>query len=131
MIILEFLFVFLMGAIGYGSIETLWRGYTHWTMLLLGGLCLYSIYLIAGRMKEAFWKKILLCTAVVTSLEFAAGCVINIRLGWDVWDYSDSFLNLMGQICPLFSLMWMLLSIPCLIVCRVIYRFIFMENLKK
>ncbi len=119
-----------MGAIGYGSIELLWRGHTHWTMLLLGGLCLYVIYIISSRMREPLWKKLIACAAVVTALEFIVGCIVNVRLSWDVWDYSDMPLNLMGQICPTFSAMWLLLSLPCIFMCRLVYNYIFKPNIK-
>ena len=130
MVILEFAFIFICGAIGYGSIEMLWRGHTHWTMLLLGGVCLYLIYLISTRMKEKLWQKLLMCAAAISALEFAVGCIVNLRLGWAVWDYSDMPYNLFGQICPAFSLMWLLLSIPCVYASRYIYRFIFQPNMK-
>ncbi len=109
----------------------LWRGRTHWTMLLLGGFCLYLIYLISTRMHDRLWKKLIMCSLVVTALEFVVGCIVNLRLGWEVWDYSTMPLNLLGQICPAFSLMWLLLSIPCVYVCRFIHRFVFAPNLKK
>ena len=32
--------VFSLGGLGYGGIEILWRGATHWSMLLTGGVCL-------------------------------------------------------------------------------------------
>lgn len=130
MLLLEFSFIFICGAIGYGSIELLWRGHTHWTMLLLGGVCLYCIYLISTRLADALWKKVVMCALVVTSLEFAVGCLVNLRLGWEVWDYSTLPLNLMGQICPAFSLMWLLLSIPCIYGCRFLHRFVFEPNFK-
>ena len=125
MAILEFLFIFIIGALGYGSIEILWRGYTHWSMLMLGGICLYFMYLVANKMRESPWKKIIMCTCIVTSLEFMVGCIVNITLGWDIWDYSDMKYNLYGQICPAFSAMWLLLSIPCICYCKLIYRYIF------
>lgn len=131
MVILEFAFIFIFGAIGYGSIEMLWRGHTHWTMLLLGGVCLYLIYLIATRMHDILWKKLVMCSLVVTALEFCVGCIVNLQLGWEVWDYSTMPFNLMGQICPAFSVMWLLLSLPCLYACRFIHYFIFEPNLKK
>ena len=130
MLLLEFSFIFICGALGYGSIELLWRGHTHWTMLLLGGVCLYLIYLISTRMADTLWKKVLMCALVVTSLEFAVGCLVNLRLGWEVWDYSTLPLNLMGQICPAFSAMWLLLSIPCIYFCRFIHRFVISPNFK-
>ena len=33
------LILFLFGGIGYSFIEVLWRGFTHWSMFLLGGFC--------------------------------------------------------------------------------------------
>ena len=125
MVILEFAFIFIIGAMGYGSIETLWRGHTHWTMLLLGGICLYLMYLVANKMKDKIWKKLILCASIVTTLEFIAGCIVNLNLGWEIWDYSDMKYNLLGQICPVFSMLWLLLSIPCIQFCRLIYRYIF------
>ena len=35
---------FAIGSVLYGTIEILWRGYTHWTMLLAGGICLALFY---------------------------------------------------------------------------------------
>ena len=32
--------LFFVGAFGYGQIELLYRGYTHWTMLAAGGVIL-------------------------------------------------------------------------------------------
>lgn len=130
MLILEFSFIFIIGAIGYGSIEMLWRGHTHWTMILLGGLCLYLIYLISSRMKESIIKKAIMCAFTVTTLEFLTGCIVNIRLGWDVWDYSSMPLNLLGQICPAFSIMWLALSLPCILLSKLIYKLIFVPNMK-
>lgn len=122
MVILEFSSIFALGALGYGGLELLWRGRTHWTMLLLGGACLCLIYLIATRFHDRLWKKWLMCACCVTALEFLIGCIVNIRLGWEVWDYSDQPGNLMGQICPLFTFFWFLLSIPCVYVSTLLRR---------
>ena len=35
----EKIVLFSIGAMGYGLIEILWRGYTHWSMLTAGGIC--------------------------------------------------------------------------------------------
>ncbi len=124
----ETLFVFAVGALGYGALETLWRGYTHWSMLLLGGLCFWLIYLISTRMREPLWKKWLLSAAVVTTLEYLCGLIVNRKLGWAVWDYSGERWNLMGQICPRFALLWLLLSVPCCALARRIRAFFFSER---
>ena len=35
--------IFSTGALGYSLLEILARGYTHWTMTILGGLCLLGL----------------------------------------------------------------------------------------
>ena len=51
-------------------------------------------------------------TLLITALEFVTGCLVNLHLGWDVWDYATQPLNLMGQVCIGFSALWFLLSVP-------------------
>mgnify|MGYP003379096088 CR=1 FL=1 len=58
------------------------------------------------------WKKCLVGDAVITGVEFCVGCVVNRWLHWNVWDYSQLAGNLLGQICPLYSFLWYLLSAP-------------------
>ena len=40
----EVLTVYAIGSIGYRMIEVLWRGRTHWTMGICGGVCFLFIY---------------------------------------------------------------------------------------
>ena len=75
-------------------------------------------------------KKAIMCAFSVTALEFVTGCIVNIRLGWDVWDYSSVPMNLLGQICPKFSLMWLALSLPCILISKLIHKAVFVPNLK-
>ena len=96
---MEFLLVFTAGSLLYGLMELVWRGWTHWSMLLCGGLCLSFMYCISD-FHIPFWLKLILSAAVITWVEFAAGCLINLRLDWQVWDYSAMPGNIMGQICP-------------------------------
>ena len=108
----KFLALFLIGGAVYFGIECLWRGWSHWTMFILGGLC----FVIIGGLNEfygwemPFWKQCLIGAAVITALEFAVGVIVNKRLGWAVWDYSHMPLNICGQICLPFSLIWVALS---------------------
>ena len=108
----ELIFVYILGALGYGGIETLWQGKTHWTMLLLGGLCFLAIYgLTVGLRCPLPWKWLLSALAV-TALEFGSGCLLNLWLEWEIWDYTGFAGNLLGQICPFYALCWFVLSIP-------------------
>lgn len=121
----EFLFVYLFGALSYGGLEMLWRGRTHWTMLLLGGACFLCIYLISVRARAPLPVRWALCALTVTALEFLCGCIVNLYLGWDVWDYSKIPGNLLGQICPRYTLYWFFLSIPCSALSAALRRFVF------
>lgn len=108
----KFLALFLIGGVAYFGIECLWRGWSHWTMFILGGLC----FVIIGGLNEfygwemPFWKQCLIGAAVITALEFAVGMIVNKWLGWAIWDYSNLPLNICGQICLPFSLIWIVLS---------------------
>ena len=39
--------IFIVGAAGYAGVEYLYRGYTHWTMVLTGGACLLAFYCLS------------------------------------------------------------------------------------
>lgn len=106
------LILFLIGGIAYVGIELLWRGYSHWTMFLLGGLC----FICCGLLNEIIpWemvlsKQMLIGAVIVTLLEFLTGMIVNVKLGWNVWDYSNLPLNICGQICPIFFIAWYYVS---------------------
>ena len=113
---METLFIYALGAGLYGLIELMWRGWTHWTMLLCGGACFLLIYHMSASVLP-LWSKCLICALGISAIEFFTGYLVNIILGWHIWDYSALPLNVMGQVCPLFSLFWLLLSLPALSLC--------------
>ena len=105
--------IFVFGAVGYSAVEILWRGHTHWTMALAGGLCAVLIYVFSAAFPGMpLWIKSLAGALVITGVEFAAGMLVNVVLGWDVWDYSKRPFNIYGQICLLYSFLWFLMCIP-------------------
>lgn len=106
--------VFLAGGFVYGLIEIIYRGNTHPSMFVLGGL---SLVWIGGlnsfyRRTPPLWSQLLIGGVFITAAEFICGIVYNIWLGMRVWDYSKLPLNIMGQICPLFFFIWVLMSLP-------------------
>lgn len=105
--------LFDVGGLLYIVIELIWRGWSHWTMFILGGICFISLGLINEVIpwEMALWKQILIGACVITVLEFITGCIVNLWLGWDVWDYSHMPGNVLGQISPQFFVLWMLLSV--------------------
>lgn len=111
----------ILGIIGgtmYVGIELLWRGHSHWTMFTLGGIC----FVLLGIINEvipwcmALWKQVLIGVSIITTLEFVTGCVVNLWLGWNVWDYSNVPLNILGQICVPYMLLWIPISLLAIVL---------------
>lgn len=118
----KYIIIFGLGAFIYGAIEVIVRGYTHWTMALTGGAVMALFMLINRSRNVNILLRCLLGALVITSLEFAVGAVVNLGLGWDVWDYSEKPFNIMGQICPLFTLGWFALSLPGFMLCTAVEK---------
>ena len=92
-------------------------------MTVLGGLCFDAMYAITDKAPSS--PLILKCAAgasFITASEYAAGCIVNLLLGWEVWDYSDLRFNVLGQISLLFSVMWFFLCIPGFGLCRIFQK---------
>lgn len=108
----------LIGGIIYGALEILFRGHTHWTMVILGGVCFVAVGLINEIIP---WEmplavQMLIGSIIITVLELCCGCIVNIWLGWDVWDYSKLWGNFLGQICPLYSVIWYFVSLVAILL---------------
>ena len=113
----EYICIFLTGGILYSLIEMLWRGYTHWSMTIAGGAALLLIHIINLKLRDRdILLRCLWGCLLITGVEFAAGVIVNLWLGLDVWDYSGMAFNVLGQICPAFSILWFLLSFPACMV---------------
>lgn len=117
----HYLLVFTIGALAYSMIEIIWRGYTHWTMTITGGICMALLLLISG-LPIPLPLKWLMGALSITAVEFAVGCVVNRWLNWQVWDYSTLPFNLLGQISLPFTGVWFLLSIPGIALCSLVRR---------
>jgi len=52
------------------------------------------------------WQQVLIGVCIVTVMEFFTGCIVNLWLSLDVWDYNGLPGNVMGQICPQYCLLW-------------------------
>ncbi len=103
--------IFYLGGMAYMGLELLWRGWTHGSMFLLGGLCFWLI----GNMDRMFPRMPLVMQAVaggltVSALELIFGLYLNVYLGLEVWDYSSQPFSLWGQVCPGYFFLWVLVS---------------------
>ena len=125
--LLKLPFLFGVGGTVYYLMEIIWRGYSHWSMFALSGVCFIIIDLL-----NQTWKNIcslifliILCTLIITVLEFVTGLIVNLWLGLGVWDYSNMPFNLMGQICLFFSLLWLLVTCIAILVDNLLRWFCF------
>ena len=101
----------VIGGLVYMGIEILWRGHTHWTMGVLGGVCFALIGLLdEWQDHPTMLLQMVQGAAIVTALELLVGLIVNRWLGWNVWDYSDMPGNLWGQVCLPFAVAWFFLS---------------------
>lgn len=122
--------LYFVGGIIYYLIEIAWRGYSHWTMYLLGGFC----FLCIGLINEFFtweikiWKQAICGTVLITVLEFLSGCIINIWLDWNVWDYSNIPFNILGQICLPYIILWIPLTIIAIVLDDYLRYWLFKEE---
>ena len=123
----KYLNIFIIGAVGYALIELLWRGRTHWTMMVTGGICFMIIYALSKLDKVPLAYKCALGALFITAVEFIVGCIVNRMLGWGVWDYSALEFNIMGQVCLLFSIIWYLICIPAFYLCRLLDNTLFLS----
>lgn len=121
--------IFLIGWCGYYLIELAFRGYSHWTMGLCGGICFLQMYFINCRYQHfPLIFRALICTLFITFVEFIAGCLLNLWLGLEIWDYSELPYNVLGQISLTFSCLWFYLS---LVLCILISLFNKLTSRKK
>ena len=100
--------LFVMGGAAYVGLEYLWRGRSHGSMFLAGGTC----FLLLGKLGRLKWHPALKCIAgsgIITAVELVTGLVAN--RDYSVWDYRGVPLNFMGQICLMYSLLWIPVSL--------------------
>lgn len=107
-----FLLAFFLGGTLYVLLELLWRGRSHVSMFCVGGLALLLLHGLFLRFALPLFAQCLVGGLVITAIEFVAGAIVNVHLKLNVWDYSKMPLNLYGQVCLPFSLLWCLLTLP-------------------
>ena len=104
----ESLVLWVLGGSIYYSIERIFRGFSHWSMFVLGGFCLvfFAWQGILVKWEDPLWMQVIRCTVFVTAGEFITGIIVNKWFQWNVWDYSDQPLQLFGQICIPFMILF-------------------------
>ena len=104
--------IMLYGGFIYGAVEILYRGHTHPSMFILGGL---SLVWVGGlncffRRRLPIPVQMTIGSVIITLGEFVCGMIVNVGFGMHVWDYSKLPFNLYGQVCLLFMVIWFFFS---------------------
>lgn len=124
---------FVLWTIGgtiYYMIEVLFRGFSHWSMFVLGGICMvfFGKQGLWTEWEDPIWKQVLRCTLFITAGEFITGIFVNKLMKWDVWDYSDQPMNLFGQICMPFVILFSGLCVIGLFLSGYLLHWIYKEK---
>ncbi len=112
--------IFLTGSCAYPTLEMIWRGRTHGSMAVAGGACLYLIHKVCCQRLggRSLSLRCLAGSGIITGVELVTGLIVNRGLGLGVWDYSGVPLNLLGQVCLPYSLLWFGLTLPAMALCE-------------
>ena len=127
--IVKYFMLFCCGGMTYMTIEMVYRGYSDYTMAGLGGMAFAFIGCINNFIP---WKMSLInqCLVggilIVTPLEYLFGILFNQT--YTIWDYRNIPLNIDGQICLPFTLIWCLLSIVAIVIDDYIRYYAFDEE---
>ena len=89
-----------------------------WTMLLLAMILCIPLERFGAELpwEMPLWKQSAICATMITALEFIVGVLLNIILQLNVWDYSNLPGNILGQICPQFTLIWFFFSVFAIVI---------------
>ena len=96
----KYLSLFLTGGMVYYFLEIFTRDYSHYSMIICGGLCMIA----CGGLNQMFPRmpiplQMILSSGIITLFEFVTGVIVNLIFHVGVWDYSYLPYNVMGQIC--------------------------------
>lgn len=120
--IIKYMFLFLTGAIIGWCIELVYRryfgkarkwinpGFLSGPYLPLYGFGICILYIISD-LNVSFVMKLLCFCIGMTLIELITGLIFLKYYRIRLWDYSKSFLNYKGLICPLYSMFWTILSL--------------------
>ena len=86
----EYLFLWGIGGWIYYSLEIIFRGFSHWSMFVLGGICM-MFFTYQGELvhwQDDFLRQVLRCSIFVTAMDLSAVYDI-VCLSLCCWDLSE------------------------------------------
>ena len=104
----KYALLFSAGGSAYVALELLWRRRSHISMFAAGGTC----FLLLGELDKlpvSLPVRSAAGAGIITAVELGTGLLVN--RNYQVWDYRNIPGNWKGQICPVFSALWVPLSL--------------------
>ncbi|MBP7553728.1 MAG: hypothetical protein KA885_09915 [Spirochaetes bacterium] len=89
-------------------------GFSSGWMLLIGGisgLSLFGIYKLINKLFNIFFASIL-GSVVINIIELTSGVILNLNFKLNIWNYSNQYFNLLGQICLSQSMIYLFFISP-------------------
>ncbi|MBQ8803558.1 MAG: hypothetical protein IJZ53_08000 [Tyzzerella sp.] len=129
----EYFFLWVLGGSLYYSFEMIFRGFSHSSMFVLGGICMdfFAVQGRASKWREPMWIQVIRCTTFVVACEFITGIIVNKWLKLKVWDYSDQPFHLFGQICLPFAVIFSALCAAGILLSGYLLHWLFKEEKPK
>lgn len=114
----KLLTVFIIGGLCYGLLEVAVRGYTFISMGIIGGICMVVVHLLNDerRNRLSLISVMTISSAFILSAELLSGEILNRTFNLHIWSYEDQPLNIDGQICILYAVIWFAVSLLAVIV---------------
>lgn len=128
--ITEALFFICFGGSVYYGLEVIFRGFSHYSMFLCGGISFYLISRLNRRYSSSLHliTRMILCTFLILFMELLFGLVFNLFLHRQVWDYSSHYYHWKGQICLTYAIVWFFISCPVLYLESFFRRWLFSSD---
>lgn len=128
--LLKNLVIFVTGYCMYIATEVSFRGYSFILMGIVGGL---SFVVISSLNNKISWDmpllvQMLIGGGIITAFEFGAGLFSRYVLQIEMWDYSNLPGNILGLVCPQFTLLWVILSFVPIVLCDAICYYALHDN---
>ena len=108
--------LFYLGGSVYMILEFLWRGYSHGSMFVLGGLCFLLVGALNRWLKIPLALQLILFAIMITGLELITGLMVN--RDYAVWDYRGMPYHYLGQVCLNYSLLWIPIGMAAIMLYR-------------
>lgn len=108
--------LFYLGGSAYMILEFFWRGRSHGSMFILGGLCFLLVGALNRWLRIPLALQLVLSAVMITGLELITGLLVN--RDYAVWDYRGMPYHYLGQVCLNYSLLWIPVSMAAILLYR-------------